>query len=246
MDVLDRARTAAAKLADRVWGSSPEEVDRAMARGLSRAEQEHYCSQIEKLEKRLGEQNRLVKEQSAQAQELEEAARITAGQLREQLQKQDQQVQLLKQELHGVQELAKEQIKDLQEKLAVVSEACKRQTKIARENFEVICSIARQRDQWRQILEIQTKENLTAQGMLGRELVRAREVAIRLLNALNKLRKEHDLKPIKGDQDLPAVDAAPVGKVEEFACRIKALHDRMPEPIELPPGPPPEVSLLAG
>jgi len=162
-----------------------------------------------------------VQEQTSRIAELEEERRDDR-----------RQIQLLEEQLKGVNALAKQQVLERQEHLSALQEDRDKHVRIAAENFEVVCSMAKQRDEWQQIYHTQSRENLTAQKILGQHLMRARDVAIRLLNALNKLRKEHDMRPIKGDQDLPSVDASPVGGIEEFAHRIKELHDQMPRSIE--------------
>jgi hypothetical protein len=166
----------------------------------------------------LGERNRILLQQ---INELEMVKREHLSQ-----------ICLLEEQLAGATELAKQQAVEHQERLSVLQEERDRQARLAMENFEVVCSIAKQRDEWQQIYQLQSTENLTAQRMLGVTIIKTREMAVRIMVAFNKLREEHGLKPIKIPEDMPDAEAPPVSLVEQFGRRIKELHDQMPRPLQ--------------
>jgi hypothetical protein len=100
------------------------------------------------------------------------------------------------------------------------------------EYFDVIVRIEHERNGWIDMYRTQVSEHLTAQGMLEKSLVSARQMAARAVKMLNKMREDAGLEAITAETGLKAYDGEPVGIAEKYAARMKELHSSMPAVID--------------
>ncbi len=100
------------------------------------------------------------------------------------------------------------------------------------EYFKIIETIEKERNDWIEMWRTQSGEHLTAQAMLERSLAATRQTAARAILMLNKMRKDKDLKPIQGAEDLQPYDGEPIGLAEAYAERMLALREKLGTPID--------------
>lgn len=110
--------------------------------------------------------------------------------------------------------------------------ALQREQRKSAEYFDVIVRIERERNDWIEMYRTQSSEHLTAQSMLEREIVAARQTAARALSMLNKMRKDADLELVVGCDGLLPYDGEPVGLAERYAKHMQELFAAMPAAID--------------
>lgn len=88
------------------------------------------------------------------------------------------------------------------------------------EYFEVISRIEKERDELWHMYRVQVSEHLNAQGLLSKERARLIRMLAKTVQALNQMRKDKGLEPIKGPAELGISPATDVGQIAE-----RYIHD---------------------